>query len=154
MDYQFFKFIFKFHDCAPATERIALHETRLVAMLKFRINILEFHVYFLKFTLLQFTLIYAILAFVIDKPVNETARQKAQRIWRNNYIQNHIENEEILPTQEDITDQQIRSHIINIIRKLMNGRNDKILKYYATSIKSRQRRLLVEKLKRLQDGET
>jgi hypothetical protein len=98
-----------------------------------------------------------------DEPIRETARQRAERMWRNNYIihQSHTTqpegNETIFEVQSDNRRlNQIRSRLAREIKETLVGtQNKKTIAHYILSIKSQKYRLLREKLRRLernQDG--
>jgi hypothetical protein len=89
---------------------------------------------------------------MIDKPLLETAQERAARIWRNNQITRGITQNETVNIPQPCTTEE-RS-IARSIRKyalemFIQNKRDKI-NYYIASIKSQKRRLMLEKLKRLE----
>jgi len=98
---------------------------------------------------------------MIEKPLLESAQERATRIWRNNQITRSIQiiNEKLGITQNETVNipqpctTEERS-IARSIRKyalemFIQNKRDKI-NYYMASIKSQKRRLMLEKLKRLE----
>jgi hypothetical protein len=91
---------------------------------------------------------------MIENPPLETAEERAARIWRNNQITRSItQNETVNIPQPCTTDAEIRS-LGRSIRKfalevfIQNKKNK--INYYVASIKSQKRRLMLEKLRRLE----
>jgi hypothetical protein len=105
---------------------------------------------------------YAIVLFMIEKPLLESAQERATRIWRNNQITRSIQiiNEKLGITQNEtvnIPHQEATAEEKSIARSIkkyaleifIQNKHDKI-NYYMASIKSQKRRLMLEKLKRLE----
>lgn len=94
---------------------------------------------------------------MVDKPINETARQRASRMWRNNYIQLHTLAELEAPIDEVIEEDKklnaVRSRLSKVIRSILSNKNDKAINYYVVALRERRRRLLKEKLRRLRSNE-
>jgi hypothetical protein len=99
---------------------------------------------------------------MIEKPILESAEERAARIWRNNQITRSIQmiNEKLGITQNEtvnIPHQNATAEEKSIARSIkkyaleifMQNKRDKI-NYYVASIKSQKRRLMLEKLRRLE----
>jgi hypothetical protein len=87
----------------------------------------------------------------------ETARQRATRIWRNGWIQRRSEpqNQEQIPLQTVFDQERLlnqgRTKLIAAINKVFNEHKHELtLEYYKSAINSRRRKLLEEKLRRLE----
>jgi hypothetical protein len=101
-------------------------------------------------------------------PATETSRLKAERKWRNNAVTaRFLENRQKPKLVEVIAQPEIAETIINEgrkdgpinrleakfkreIREMLQGHADKSLKLYVASLAYRKRRLLLEKLRRLE----
>jgi len=84
----------------------------------------------------------------------ETARERATRIWRNQWIQrqSQLHQQEPSPSieQERLLNQG-RTKLIRAINKVFDEHKHTLtLEYYKLAINSRRRKLLEEKLKRLE----
>jgi hypothetical protein len=97
---------------------------------------------------------------MIDTTIKETARQRAQRIWRNNFIQHYnIIDDTSDPDWNKIIEEDkqlntIRARVSHEVRKIIYSKNTEIVTHYIISLRERRRRLLKEKLARLQKSET
>jgi hypothetical protein len=94
-----------------------------------------------------------------ENPTHETARERARRIWRNSWIQKQVTivDDTSDPDWERILDEDrrlnnMRSKLTVEINKIINQKNRKIIENYKISIQARRRRLLREKLRRLQES--
>jgi hypothetical protein len=93
---------------------------------------------------------------IMDEPILESARERATRIWRNAWIQGRTEvqnQEQPLATvieQERLLNQG-RTKLIKAINKVFEEHKHTLtLEYYKAAIGSRRRKLLEEKLRRLE----
>ena len=81
-------------------------------------------------------------------PPKESARQRAERIWRNNAIMHQYKRK-----PQTIDESSTQKHLNSIIRReilaIFHERNDGTIMKYITSINVRRRALLKEKLRRL-----
>lgn len=101
---------------------------------------------------------------MLEKPVIETAQQRAERIWRNNQIQRKytIIDDTSSPNWDKITEYErsilqdkrlnaISAKLAREIREIVTAKyNQQSIVHYLISIKSRRYRLLKEKLRRLE----
>jgi hypothetical protein len=101
-------------------------------------------------------------------PAKETSRLKAERRWRNNVVRtNFLEKRKKSKLKEVSTEPEIAETIVNEgrkagpinrlesqfkrdIRAMLQGQADRNLMFYAASLAQRKRRLLLEKLRRLE----
>jgi predicted nucleic acid-binding OB-fold protein len=85
----------------------------------------------------------------------ETARERATRIWRNAWIQGRTEVQTQEEPQPDIEYERLlnqgRTKLIRAITKVISEQKHTFnLVYYKSAISRRKRRLLEEKLRRLE----
>lgn len=103
-----------------------------------------------------------------DGPPKEPLRVKAERKWRNNAVRKRIAEEKRKPQAKDPDEtpevarvisndgrrdgsvMRMERKFLKDIRAMMEGRAAKNLAAYAASIEYRRRKLLAEKLRRLQ----
>jgi vacuolar-type H+-ATPase subunit H len=89
-----------------------------------------------------------------DELPKESARQRAQRIWRNNHIQKWAKYPEQIDStiiEDEKRSNQIMARINRSIREVLTESNHtKAVSYYMELIRLRKRRLLKEKLRRLE----
>ena len=87
--------------------------------------------------------IYAIHGIMDDEPKQESARDRATRKWHNNRVMR-----ESITTDEKpiVTSPTLRYEIMTIFKE----KHQKTLMQYIIAIQERRRRLLKEKLRRLQ----
>jgi hypothetical protein len=84
-----------------------------------------------------------------DEPPRESARARAARIWWNNHvIKQTQQNKDPLTTTPP---RQIKALIRDILSNMIISNNE-IIKQYNIVLNERRRRLLKEKLKRLQEN--
>jgi hypothetical protein len=99
-------------------------------------------------------------------PPNESSEQRAKRKWRNNAIRQRIKEKEAAPPEPkdlevaDVVENDgalhgsikaFESRFKKEIRQMLIGHADRILKLHIASIQHQKRRLLLEKLRRLEN---
>jgi hypothetical protein len=96
-----------------------------------------------------------------ENVTKETARQRAIRIWHNNWIQQNAkapddidDSYSVKALYEERLMNKLRTKLAKEILKIFNKRNRTIIENYKISIQARKRRLLTEKLRRLQASES
>jgi hypothetical protein len=94
-----------------------------------------------------------------DVPL-ETAEERAQRIWRNNRLTRKIMQPKMGETkavkivgQELIRDNEektIARSLVKYVKQVFETKHNDVLTYYAASIRAEKRKLMLEKLRRLE----
>jgi hypothetical protein len=87
------------------------------------------------------------------EPPKESARDKAERIWRNNQIINNYRpratSQKPEPTLLEKINPESSRRIKCEIEKILAQKHDNMIRNYVISLKVRRHKLLKEKLKRL-----
>jgi hypothetical protein len=98
------------------------------------------------------------IALMFEEPIKESARERAQRIWRNNQIQKEsmaIDESDVQAlidqSQQDKRFNTIRAKLLRSMKQIIsNTQHIETIQLYKASLMIRKRKLLEEKLKRLE----
>ena len=88
----------------------------------------------------------------------ETAEERAQRIWRNNQLtrkitqprNGEVKSLEIVAQEKTIEYEIRRRSIIKEVKEIFQKKRTDLLAYYTASIRAEKRKLMLEKLRRLE----